>query len=211
MRPEIIVPRVARSRSATLDDASWSRVPVVSFSRAQDGGESSQATLARVAYDVDALLLRFDCDDRDVWATHTRRDAPLWEEEVVELFLAPGEADPREYFEIEVNPLGTIFDARVANPHGRRDTMVVDTSWNADGLVAAVARPSPQAWRADLVIPWTDLCAGPAPRVWRANLFRIERPRDGDAEFSCWVPTLADPPDFHRPAHFGRLILQECG
>lgn len=208
MRAEIVVPRVTRAPlSATLDDASWSRVPAVNLSRAQDGGEPAQATCARVAYDLDALLLRFDCDDRDIWATHAQRDAPLWEEEVVELFLAPGEADPAEYLEFEVNPLGTIFDARVANPHGRRESMVVDPSWNAAGLVATVARPSPQAWRVDLVIPWIDLFPGPLPRVWRANMFRIERPRGGDSEFSCWVPTFVDPPDFHKPAHFGRWIL----
>jgi hypothetical protein len=151
--------------------------------------------------------VRFECDDRDIWATHSRRDAPLWEEEVVELFVAPGEGDPTEYVEIEVNPLGAIFDARVTNPEGRRDSMRVDAAWNAAGLVAVVARPSPGTWTAELEIPWIDLCGGALPRVWRANFFRIERPRDGDHEFSCWSPTLADPPDFHKPAFFGRLVL----
>jgi hypothetical protein len=160
-----------------------------------------------MAYDADALMMRFDCDDRDIWATHTRRDAPLWEEEVVELFVAPGEDDPSEYVEIEVNPLGAIFDARIASPERRRESMRVDAAWNAAGLVAAVDRPAPGTWRAELVIPWSDLCPGDPPRVWRANLFRVERPRDGGHEFSCWSPTWADPPDFHRPASFGRLIL----
>jgi len=208
MRPEAVVPRVERAGAhGTLDEASWSRVPALPLRRAQDGAAPAQATAVRIAHDVDALLLRFDCHDRDIWATHTCRDAPLWEEEVVELFVAPGEGDPAEYVEIEVNPLGTVFDARVANPHGRRDSMRVDPSWNAAGLVAAVDRPSPGAWRTAIAIPWRDLCAGAPPRVWRANFFRIERPRDADPEFSCWSPTLADPPDFHKPAFFGRLVL----
>jgi len=210
VRPEAVVPRVERAGArGTLDEASWSRVPAVALRRAQDGADPLQATAVRIAHDIDALLLRFDCDDRDIWATHACRDAPLWEEEVVELFVAPGEDDPSEYVEIEVNPLGAIFDARVLNPHGRRDSMRVDASWNAAGLVAAVDRPSPGTWRAEIVIPWGNLCVGAPPRVWRANFFRIERPRDGGHEFSCWSPTLADPPDFHKPAFFGRLILEE--
>jgi hypothetical protein len=205
---EAVVPRVERMRAqGGLDEAAWLRLPAVSLRRAQDGSEPLQATFVRAAYDADALLLRFDCDDRDIWATHSRRDAPLWEEEVVELFIAPGEDDPSDYLEIEVNPLGTIFDARVTNPHGRRDSMRVDAAWNAVGLVAAVSRRSPGTWTAHLEIPWNDLCDGVPPRVWRANFFRIERPRDAEHEFSCWSPTLADPPDFHKPRSFGRLVL----
>lgn len=210
MTPEAIVPQVERSGlRGTLDDASWSRVPTISLRRAQDGAAPDQATTVRVAHDREALLLRFDCDDRDIWATHAWRDAPLWEEEVVEVFMAPGEADPSEYVEIEVNPLGVVFDARVANPHGRRETMSVDRSWNAAGLVVAVDRPSPERWRVDIVVPWRDVHEGARPRIWRANFFRIERPRDRHPEFSCWSPTHADPPDFHKPAFFGRLILDE--
>jgi cellulose/xylan binding protein with CBM9 domain len=205
---EAIVPRVERMRKqGGLDDASWSRVPAVALRRAQDGSDPLQATAVRVAYDADALLVRFDCDDRDIWATHSLRDAPLWEEEVVELFVAPGPSDPSDYVEIEVNPLGAIFDARVMNPKGTRGAMRVDATWNAVGLVAAVSRRSPGTWTAQLEIPWSDLCDGVPPRIWRANFFRIERPRDGEHEFSCWSPTLVDPPDFHKPLRFGRLIL----
>lgn len=212
MRPEAVVPRVDTAGVlGALDESSWARVPAVALRRAQDGAAPLQATAVRIAHDDVALLLRFDCSDRDIWATHTRRDAPLWEEEVVELFVAPGEGDPSEYVEIEVNPLGAIFDARVTSPQGRRDSMRVDSAWNAGGLVVGVTRPSPGAWRAEIAIPWSDLCAGTPPRVWRANFFRIERPRDGDPEFSCWSPTLIDPPDFHKPASFGRLVLDALG
>lgn len=205
---EAVVPRVERVQAREgLDEAAWSLVPALAFRRAQDGGPPAQPTAVRIAHDAAALLLRFDCDDRDTWATYSRRDAPLWEEEVVEVFIAPGKADPSEYLEIEVNPLGAIFDARVTNPHGRRDSMRVDSTWDAVGLVAVVSRPSPQTWTVQLEIPWSDMCDGDPPRVWRANFFRIERPRDGESEFSCWSPTLADPPDFHKPDCFGRLVL----
>lgn len=199
MIPEIVVPRMT----------SWARVPSIPLNRAQDGGPPEQATIVRVARDDRALFLRFECDDRDIWATHTRRDAPLWEEEVVEVFLAPGAGEPKEYVEIEVNPLGTVFDARIVSPDGHRGSMQVDAGWDAPGLVAVVDRASPGTWRAELTIPWAGICPGAPPPVWRGNFFRIERPRRGAHEFSSWSPTFADPPDFHRPAHFGRIVLDD--
>jgi hypothetical protein len=199
VRPEAIVRRTLRG--------SWSGATSLSLLLCEDGSPPAQATSVRVAHDGGALLLRFDCEDRDIWATHTRHDAPLWEEEVVEVFLAPGRDVPREYVELEVNPLGAVFDAWVVNPDGRRDSMRVDVDWRCPGLVAGVDRGKPGAWSVELAIPWGDLCGGAPPPVWRANFFRIERPRDGAAEFCCWSPTFASPPDFHKPAHFGTLLI----
>jgi hypothetical protein len=181
---------------------------VLELRRAQDGAPSIDATRVRLLEDGLRLFVRFDCDDRDVWATLERRDAPLWEEEAVEIFLAPGDDVPARYVEVQVNPLGTIFDAKVTNPDGRRDTMRVDASWNAPGLVARVVRPASGGWRAEIALPWSDACAGEPPSVWRANLFRIERRHGGQPEFSCWSPTLVDPPDFHKPAVFGRVVRE---
>jgi len=85
--------------------------------------------------------------------------------------------------------------------------MLSDAAWNAAGLVARVARPRADLWRAELSIPWSSIALGaPASDAWRANFFRVERPRGGLPEFSAWSPTHADPPDFHKPARFGVLL-----
>ena len=207
--PEHLVPR-ARPAGELSDPASWTAIPALPpLMRADGSGPARHPTRVRVCQDGTALFARFDCTDSDVWATHTVRDAPLWEEEVVELFLAPGPADPRIYAEIEINPLGTVFDALVRNPHGDRRDMEVDTRWDCAELVAGAAIDRQNTgWSAWLAIPWTALAPlGRPASVWRANFYRIERPRDGRAEFSCWSPTETEPPDFHRPARFGRLVL----
>jgi hypothetical protein len=63
-------------------------------------------------------------------------DAPIYEQDVVEVFFAPDETT--RYFELEVSPRGTVFDARVESPDGNRATMHVDRGWDCEGLVAAV-------------------------------------------------------------------------
>lgn len=188
---------------------------VISQLHQWDGsGPARHPTRVATAWDEEGLAVVFTCRDRDAWATHRTRDAPLWQEEVVELFLAPGSADPTRYFELELNPLGALFDAVVDNPDSRRDTMKVDTSWDCPGLrwrVAALA--SDQDWQAFWWIPFEGL-GTPALAEWRANFYRIERPRPpapaGD-EFAAWCPTLTAQPDFHQPRHFGHLRLLPAG
>jgi hypothetical protein len=177
-------------------------------------GAPRHPTDVRLLADPDALWVRFDCTDPDAWGTHTERDAPLYEEEAVEVFLAPAPPDgsaPRRYVEIEASPRGVRFDALVDNPTGSRHDggFVVDVAWDLPGLEVRVGKAGTfDDWWAVLRLPWAGLLEpfglDEAPDLWRVNLYRIERPRDGSPpEFSAWSPTFADPPDFHRPGWFG--------
>lgn len=186
------------------------------FHLSDGSGEPLQQTRVRVAADVHVLRVEFDCDDDDVWGTHTTRDAPLYEEECVEIFLAPGEDPPRRYCEIEVSPGGCLFDAIIDNPTGRREEMTADTRWDAPGLTARAER-TPGGWRAAISLPWAGVLQAlewplhPLPAAWRINFFRIERPRGRPAEFSCWSPTGAHPPNFHVPERMGWMEVERPG
>lgn len=106
-----------------------------------------------------------------------------------------------------MNPLGTLFDAKVDSPGLVRASMRVDTSWDCPGLSARVT-VRPGRWSAALTIPLAPLCEGPIPATWRANFYRIDRGASVQPdEFSAWSPTLADPADFHVPQRFGILRL----
>lgn len=165
-------------------------------------------TRVELSWDEERLSVEFHCSDDDAWGTHTERDAPLWQQEVVELFLAAGDAVPSQYFEFEVSPAGVLFDALVSNPHGDRIGMAVNAGWNCPGIEWEAGPTREGAdWRAYLAIPWRGLDLAAPPATLRANFFRIERPRPGEPEFSCWSPTLTSPADFHRPGRFGVLDL----
>jgi hypothetical protein len=189
---------------------SWAELPPLPpFQLADGSGPAVQRTQARLCWDDLALHVRFDCEDRDAWGTYSRRNDPVYEEEAVELFLAPGEADPVRYYELEVSPLGTLFDAVILNPTSRREDLVADPAWDCPGLRwRAGPGNARQDWWAWLSIPWREISPGAdPPPLWRANLYRIERPRDAQPEFSGWSPTLTRPADFHKPTRFGTLEL----
>ncbi|HKD10632.1 MAG TPA: carbohydrate-binding family 9-like protein [Thermoanaerobaculia bacterium] len=171
---------------------------------ARSGSKPRLATSVRVGLRAGALVARFDGRDDGVVASLRGRDAPLWTEDVFEIFLSCDDP-PRTYYEFEVNPLGALFDARVESPDLTRATMRADPAWNCPGLSARVRRREGR-WSALLSIPLAPMCEGQIPRAWRANFYRVDR---GDPdEFSAWSPTFADPPDFHVPRRFGTLRLE---
>ncbi|OQY81270.1 MAG: hypothetical protein B6D41_19920 [Chloroflexi bacterium UTCFX4] len=204
---KIVVPHL--THELALDDAAaWRALPALDALFLADGSRpAAQQTRVRVGYDANALYARFDCDDRDIWGTYTQRDEPLYEQEAVELFIAPGAADPREYFEFQISPNGVLFDAIISNPTARRDTLQTDPSWQCPGIRWMARRDDAhRVWWGALALPWVSITHdGKIPPVCRANFYRIERPHDSAVEYSCWAPTFTEPADFHKPARFGFL------
>lgn len=202
--PTLAVPRAEFS----IEDP-WA-VPAactpVSLRRATDGAAPRLATSVAAYYDDECLTLVYRADDDGTVASMYSHDEPLWKEDVVEIFLAPEGLTP--YYEIEISPLGTAFDARIDSPDGIRATMVVDLDWTCDGLFAAVRRDDDRTLQIVMRLPFAAF--GKTPRAgdaWRGNLFRVDRSPSGD-EYSAWQPTLKTPADFHVTAAFGVLRFE---
>jgi hypothetical protein len=202
---------VVRRREFMIEDP-WhvpDGVTTTQLLRATDATAPRLATELAIYRDDAHLHVLFRGADDNVVATHFEHDAPLYEEDVVEAFLAPD--DPRVYFELEVNPLGTTFDARIESPDGVRTTMRADLSWNCDDLFAAILRDTHDGvmtFATLLRIPFSSLGNAPnAGDLWRANFFRIDRHPLAN-EFSAWQPTLKTPADFHVAAAFGTLRFE---
>lgn len=180
----------------------------IELTTSKNGKRPRLGTRVHVWRDELRLYVLFDAEDDHIEATLRGHDTDLWTEDVFEIFIAPRSLD--EYYEIEVNPVGTIFDARVSSPDLSRATMKVDRSWTCRELWQAIRTRrtdgTVERVQALIALPFSSLAtAAPAPgEHWRANFYRIDRSPLGDA-FSAWSPTMADPPDFHVPERFGRL------
>jgi hypothetical protein len=184
--------------------AACERVPL----RLATKGEAPRlATSVAAFFDEAHLNVVFSGADDAVVATHLEHDAPLYEEDVVEVFLAP--ARLTEYFELEVNPLGATFDARIESPDGVRATMLADAGWTCENLLTAIRRDG-DAFDVLLRIPFASL-GTPRPAhgdEWRGNFFRIDRHPERPGEFTAWQPTMRTPADFHVAAAFGKLRFE---
>ena len=227
--PHHRIPRVEAARiedltvDGRLDEPLWDELPSLSLSPI--GGAEARRTAVQVAYSEQAIVVGAYLEDEHVWSTLKERDADLWTEEVIELFLAPEGADG-PYVELQVNALGTIFDATFEQPLGqspdRRAAIDQGRAWNLEDLQVAVhvegqindEDHTDQFWSVEMIIPFAGLPFGEAdadltaPKpgdVWRANFFRFDRPADGSRHAYGWSTALRG--DFHQPDRFGYWVF----
>lgn len=212
------VPRV--SVAPPLDGVgrtgSWTSAVALPRFVLHDGQPTRQATTARLCWADTALYIAFEVGDDDIWGTYRERNSPIYDEEVVEVFLdLTGEGEC--VFEFEVSPHNVVLDGVNLR---RGDKFDWDDTWSCDGLVTAVAvdgqpddlSTTDTGWTATLAIPFAGLGRStPVPgERWRANLFRIDRPRRGGSdEYQAWCPTQGTgaPPLYCVPARFGTLVF----
>lgn len=207
MTETLVVPR------APFDmEEPWSMPPAcapVRLRRATDAAAPRLATSLAAWHDDRLVTFLFSGADDHIVATYERRDDPLYEQDVVELFLAPERLT--RYFEFEISPHGVIFDAIIDSPDGVRKTMHAEKSWTCDGLMVAVRKVTESGgdmtFDTLIRIPFASLGrTTPADgEVWRANFFRIDRHAGHGDEYSAWQPTMKQPPDFHVAAAFGAV------
>jgi len=218
--PPDAVYRVARTdaRPMTLlsgHDRAWNTAQRIGW------GPARYRTVFRALWNDDGLAIRFDACDDGPWHTKTRRDDPIWEEEVVEIFLDPARLG-RHYAEIEISPVNVVTDLHILEPH---PNLKGDRAWNWRGLESTVVPGSCDgltsgSWVALAWLPWSGLvglAAEVAPAVppaagdrWRFNVFRIKRPNgpsdpERDAVYAAW--STPPGPSFHDPFAFRDLVF----
>jgi hypothetical protein len=204
--PEIICPWTNRWDASSLDllHEVWANSAQLRLSENTSGGIPKWGTEVRLGWDGEAIQGIFVCQDPDPWATKTKRDDSIWEEEVVEIFLDPF-GDSLSYFEIEINPLNTVCDLFVRRV---RSGLRKDFSWDCKDLATSSGTLS-YGWAAGFRIPFESLgdCHPNRSPVWRANFARIDRPKADMRELSAWAPTLSG--TFHLPRRFGFIRFAE--
>ncbi|MCS7263973.1 MAG: carbohydrate-binding family 9-like protein [Armatimonadetes bacterium] len=199
-----------------LDEPEWQMASPLELKDIK--GRSAPKTFARLLWDDRYLYIAFDCSDDDIWATKTQRDDFLWEEEVVEAFIDP-DGDGLNYYEFQVNPLGTEIDLLIPDAiegvkHAKRNAQ-----WNCQGWLSAVKvhgtvnkrDDTDEGWTVEMAIPLSELThpSSPVPRpgiAWRLNLYRIERPKgkEDDPLLLSWSKCVSW---FHEPERFARITF----
>ena len=198
-----------------LNDAVWQKAPSTGRFRTYNNRRARFRTEARMAWDDRYLYASFDMEDNDIYSTFTKRDDPLFKQEVVEFFI-DANRNRADYIELQVSPAGVIFDSffksyRFPKPWG-------DLSYDSGMDVRVQVRGTlnkrndrDQGWSVEMRLPFSRL--GPAVNLppkdgdeWSINMYRLERSRHTGAEDHAWSPvTLGVGGDYHRLERFGTL------
>lgn len=203
-----------------LDEAAWRTAEPVPFYVPVSLKKPTTATDARMTWDDTYLYVGFDVQDEDIVATFTERDAPVWEEDVVEVFIRP-DPERSDYYEINFSPTGVIYDSWIVRRGARSHRTW--SAWNAEGIrVATTIRGTPNDWTqrdegytVEIAIPFSELPSleGRTPSVgdvWTFNLARYDYSvyLDEGRELSASSPLSAV--SFHRHEEWRRMIFKEA-
>ena len=145
-------------------------------------------TRAKMLWDDTYFYVGAELVEPHLWATLTEHDAVIFHDNDFEVFIDPN-GDNHEYYEFEINALGTTWDLLLPRPY--KDGGKPVNSWEIPGMKSAVhldgtlndPRDADRAWSVELAFPWTvlgELARRPAPPVdgdqWRVNFSRVEWP-----------------------------------
>lgn len=194
-------------------DEAWRQVPwTEEFTMLGYLGEGppTSRTRAKLAWDGEALYVLAWMEDPDIEATYTAHDSALWEEEVFEVFIDPP-GTGENYFELQVNPLGTTTDLRIIEPSfepWQRAARWECAGWtHAAKVFGTVGDPSDTdtAWTVEMRIPFKALGGTPRPGdTWRLQMYRFDRGAGREREEGvAWSPSVAT----HVTEEFGEVMF----
>lgn len=226
-----------------LDENAWARAPWSSdFGDIQ--GSSMPAprfrTRMKMLWDAKYLYVGAEMEEPQLWATYDQHDQIVFHEHDFEIFIDPI-GDAREYYEIEVNVLGTIFDLFLYTTY--RDGGPADHGWDCAGLKSAIhvdgtvndPRDTDSRWVLEWAIPFAALTPpgsvdGPeasrggrppkAGETWRINFSRVQWQlllEDGSyvkrpqTPEDNWTWTPQWEINMHVPQHWGYVRFMPAG
>ncbi|MGA3012484.1 MAG: family 10 glycosylhydrolase [Bacteroidales bacterium] len=150
------------------------------------GLKPSLRTRMKMLWDDDYLYIAAELTEPDIWATILKRDSVIFRDNDFEIFLDP-DGNGLNYYEIEVNALGTIWDLMLTKAY--KDHGVPITSWDLKGLKTGIhingslndpSKPD-TSWIVEMALPMGELMKGKKPESqpgegvqWRVNSSRVE-------------------------------------
>jgi hypothetical protein len=171
---------------------------------------------ARLLYSQEGIHILMEAQERYPRATYHESNSPVCKDSCQEFFLQPCPDEDGRYFNFEFNPWGTMH---LGIGHDRYDRTSIEPRDTGNlGIRSRIGRsagmePGSFHWVIELSIPFGFIqgffptfrvCPG---KTMRGNIYKC-----GDdtlhPHFGCWNPIVHATPDFHRPEHFGRLVLE---
>jgi hypothetical protein len=214
-----------------LDEPAWAAAPWTDAFVDIQGDSKPRprfATRAKMLWDDKYFYIGAELEEPHVWATLTKHDDIVFRNPDFEVFIDPN-GDRREYYEIEINALNTIFDLFLVRTY--IDGGPALHGWDCKGLKSAVhidgtlndPTDTDRGWSVEFAFPWTALAEAahrPTPPhpgdVWRVNFSRVEwqiRVVNGRYEKipgtveDNWVWSPQGVVNMHVPEHWGSVVF----
>jgi uncharacterized lipoprotein YddW (UPF0748 family) len=220
------------------NDSAWSNtIYTDAFIDIEGKKDVPYQTRVKMLWDEDFLYFFAEIEEPHIWGDIKKRDAIIYYNNDFEVFIDPSN-DTRNYGEIEINALNTVWDLQLDKPY--RVGGKAEFYWNLPELQSAVQvfgtlnNPSDidSMWTLELAVPMNSMVElKNKPRtkpkegeIWRINFSRVEWDHDiNDGVYSRkkengnylpeynWVWSNQGVINMHEPEKWGYLQFTEKG
>jgi hypothetical protein len=142
-------------------------------------------TQVKMLWNDSCLFIAARLQEPHLWAKVKQHDEIVFHDNDFEVFIDP-DNDTRQYFEIEVNALNTIFDLFMSKPYRSNGGPLF--SWDTPGMQSAVqmqgtlnnSKDKDTSWTVELKIPFSavnltnEVHPPKQGDLWRINFSRVE-------------------------------------
>lgn len=215
-----------------LNDADWAQAPWSADFVDIEGSKKPIPrfrTRMKMLWDDTNLYVAAELEEPHVWATLKKHDEIVFHDNDFEIFIDPN-GDRKEYYEIETNAFGTIFDLFLVRRYLDGGPALHD--WNMRDLQTGIhvegtindPADTDKGWTVEFALPWRSLkeaagCdAPPKPGdTWRINFSRVEWRHEvvngqyrvvPNTKEDNWVWSPQGVIDMHRPRHWGYVTFR---
>lgn len=200
-----------------IDDPAWEKAPWTDAFVDIEGEKKPRPryeTRVKMLWDREFFYIGAKLTEPHVWATLTEHDSVIFRDNDFEVFIDP-DGDNHQYYEYEINALGTDWDLRLVKPY--RDGGPALNEWEIPGLKKAVhvqgtindASDEDEWWGVELAFPWRVLreySTVPSPPrpgdQWRVNFSRVEWDTEVTEQRYVKVPKTKEHNWVWSPQHF---------
>ena len=164
-----------------------------------------------ICHDGSSIFLYYEVKEKEVRAVNTAINSSVWEDSCVEFFLSL-EEDSENYYNFEINAIGTVLGAYGPDRNQRE--------WLAGSLLSKVEtipslgripfenRETAAPWNIQIRIPLEVLTHSDLKNLSGTDGYgnfykcgdKLKQPH-----FLSWKPVLTSTPDFHTSRYFGHL------
>ena len=219
-----------------LNEHDWKQAVLISDFEDIEGASKpkpSFSTTVKMMWDSQYLYIGAVLEEPQLWGTLKKHDDIIYRDHDFEVFIDPM-GDGEQYFEIEINVLGTIMDLFMNKPYKKGGTF--DMEWNTTGIQSKVIANGTinnnsdidSSWTVEMAIPFTAISrnnriASPSTtNPWRINFSRVQWTLEQDGKSyrkklnqnnkpiseHNWVWNPTGVIDMHVPVKWGYLLFK---
>jgi hypothetical protein len=220
-----------------LNEYDWKQAVLISDFEDIEGAakpKPTYSTSVKMMWDSQYLYIGAVLEEPHLWGTLKKHDDIIYRDHDFEVFIDPM-GDGEQYFEIEINVLGTIMDLFMNKPYKKGGTF--DMGWNTTGIQSKIIANGTindntdidSGWTLEMAIPFTAISRIQRPatpssnKPWRINFSRVQWTLEPDGKSyrkklnqhnkpiseNNWVWNPTGVVDMHVPTKWGYLYFKK--